>query len=234
MSEQRLSGLSGIVFVIAQVVGVGLYFAAGAPPDPSNTAKFADYIGKNSSLFLVFGFLDGLSISVAFVFLVGLWWRIRRAGEQHAWAAMLVFGAGLVSGLIAILGAGLLAAAALDTAAKTESTAVRALYEAGTATFLLGAFPTALFLAAAAYAVGRTAVLPAWTAWVGWFAAATNAASGLAIFGGTNPDNFFAANGLAGLVLGLVPFLLWFVVTSLAMLARQTEARPAPHAAMAR
>jgi hypothetical protein len=64
----------------------------------------------------------------------------------------------------------------------------------------------ALFVGSAAYATLQTGGLPVWTGWVGYAVALLNLASVPAIYGGSDPKNFYSAAGLAGLVMGFVPF----------------------------
>lgn len=76
----------------------------------------------------------------------------------------------------------------------------------------------ALFVGSAAYATLQTGGLPVWTGWVGYAVALLNLASVPAIYGGSDPKNFYSAAGLAGLVMGFVPFLACVLVTSIAMM----------------
>lgn len=145
---------------------------------------------------------------------------LRGADGEHEWAAALTFGVGLVSGALALVGFGLIAGASLDAgSSKPEPIAVRAMFEASTGVLgPLGGVLTALFIAAAAFGTFASGVLPRWTGWVGYAAAALNIISVFSLFGGTDPNQFFSATGLAPIVMGLFPFLIYAVSTSIAMM----------------
>ena len=66
--------------------------------------------------------------------------------------------------------------------------------------------------------MGRSGLLPHWTAWIGWVAAALNLAATPTLFGGSNPTHFYSAAGIAELAMGLLPLLIWTLVTGVALL----------------
>jgi hypothetical protein len=49
---------------------------------------------------------------------------------------------------------------------------------------------------------------------VGWAAVALNLLSAPAFLGGTDPDAFYTATGVASVGMGLLPFVVWVLVTS--------------------
>ncbi len=75
-------------------------------------------------------------------------------------------------------------------------------------------------------------MLPGWTAWVGYAAAVLNLITTGAIFGGGEPSGFYTATGFAGIVIGLLPFLVWVTCISVVMMRIPSLAgRPARAAA---
>lgn len=220
------SGIFGLAFVALQVVGIGLFIAAGVPPGADDAVKLTAYVTKSSSAFLWVALVSFLSIGCAYVWLLGIRGILRAAGEEHEWAGAFTFGVGLVSGALALVGFGLIAGAALDAGSpKPEPIAVRAMFEASTGIFgPLGGVLTALFIGSAAYGTFESGALPRWTGWIGYIAAALNIASIFSLFGGTDPNQFFSATGLASVAMGLFPFLVYAVVTSIAMM--RTRATP--------
>lgn len=223
---RRWSGIFGLTFVALQVVGIGLFVAAGVPPGPEDAVKLTAYVTKSSSSFLWVAVLSFLSIGCAYIWLLGIRGVLRDAGEEHEWAGAFTFGVGLVSGALALVGFGLIAGAALDAGSlKPEPIAVRAMFEASTGIFgPLGGVLTALFIAAAAYGTFESGALPRWTGWIGYIAAALNIISVFSVFGGTDPNQFFSATGFAPIVMGLLPFLVYAVVTSIAMMRAKATA----------
>jgi hypothetical protein len=87
----------------------------------------------------------------------------------------LVFGVGVVVITLWLVGDGLEAGAALDTAAKTNPTVVRGLMEASFPLYgAIGLIMSALLLASAGYATLATGVLPRWSSWFAYAAAIAN------------------------------------------------------------
>ncbi len=214
------SGIFGLAFVALQVVGIGLFLAAGVPPAAEDAVKLTAYVTKNSPAFLWVSVLSFFSIGCAYVWLLGIRGVFEDAGKEHAWAGVFTFGVGLVSGALALVGFGLIAGAALDAGSpKPEPIAVRAMFEASTGIFgPLGGVLTALFVATAAYGTFESGALPRWTGWIGYVAAALNIVSVFSLFGGTDPSRFFSAAGFAPIAMGLFPLLVYAVVSSLAMM----------------
>jgi hypothetical protein len=100
--------------------------------------------------------------------------------------ASLVFGSALVMTANTLIFEAIAGGAALDTFTKPDPTVVRALTEAALASQAFGFLLTALFLAAASYAILATRALPRWTGWVGFGIAVLNLAAVPAIFGGND------------------------------------------------
>ncbi len=127
------------------------------------------------------------------------------------WAAALFFSTGIAAVATATVASGIIAGAVLDTTTKAEPAAV-GLFEAGGLIFgTVIWFLITLAAAGLAFVTTRTGVLPSWTAWVGYAAAVLNLITTGAIFGGGEPSGFYTATGFAGLVIGLLPFLVGHV-----------------------
>ncbi len=210
----------GIATVVLEVIGFGVFFTAGVPPMLTDSAKFADYFARNTGAAFTIVLLSSLVLITFFVFLSGLRSIVREAGPESDYAAASLFGAGVIAVTFAALSAALIGAAALDTVSKTEPAAVRALFEASTVLGIVGAAPAALFLGLSAYGIQQSGALPRWLAWVGYLAAVLNIAALGTIYGGADPTAFYSATGFAGLVLGLIPFLIWVLLASVVIWAR--------------
>ncbi len=224
----RWSGVFGLAFVVLQVVSFGLFFSGGQPPTIADAGKFADYIAKNQGVFLTATWVGGLAVPFFLLWISGVRGIIRGAGPDWEWAGALFFGTGIALSAVTVIANGLGGVAALDTTTKTEPVAVKVAFESSG--IILGAlveFVVALFIGLLSYVSMQKAVLPAWTAWVGYIAAALNLITTLAIFGGGEPSGFFTATGLAGIVLGLLPLLVWVTCVSIVMVAGRPVRAPA-------
>lgn len=213
---QRWIAVIGLLFVVQQVVLVAIALSAGVPPGPAEEAKLADYVTKNSGTLLAAIFVSDIGLALYLIFASGLRSVLRLAAD-YEWAAALFFGSALV--VIALNGASLAlsGAAAIDTGGKVNPASVRALWDAGLVVAWMTTFPLAISIGTVAYATARSRVLPGWTVWVGYVAAFLTALYSFTIFGGSDPSNLFSINGLAGLLLGLLPVLVWVVCVSVAI-----------------
>ena len=220
MNWRFWSGAFGLGFVALNLAAFGTYGVAGVPPAVDDSAKLTAYFAKNASLFLTIATLATVAVGFLFVWLLGIRGVLRGAGDEHEWAGTFTFGVGLVVATINFVGFGLFAAVALESGvAKPDAAVLRTLYQAVTGlTGPLLSIPVAFFLAAAAYGTLTSRALPRWTGWLGWVAAALNAAAVPAIFGGLDPNAFYSAAGFAPIVLGLVPLLVYVLGTSVALM----------------
>jgi hypothetical protein len=213
----RWGAYAGLVFVALNVLAFIAGFSGGAPPSLADTSKFANALASHFGSDVAAAWFGNLSLVVFVPFLVSVRQVIRAARGDWEWSAGVVFGAGISWLLMRFIHNALLAAAAVDTTVKSEPVAIRALFEAGAVigfTFL--SLFAALFIVTTSYVVLQSGVLPRWTAWVGYVAAALNFLASFLIFSGGNPFGGPIAYG--SLFLGLLPVLVWAVCISIAML----------------
>ena len=220
----RWVGASAVVFVVLQLAAVAALFSGGTPPNGSDTGLDVIYVGGHAGAFEVFAFANALAYIFFIVFAVGLRDALTSSEDRMRLAASLFYAAALVAAAVALVGGGLTATGAVDAAEKAEPASLRAMFEAGGV--MLGPvveFPVALMLGAGATAIGGTGLLPRWTTWVGWSAAGLNLAATPSLFGGSNPTHFYSATGIAQLAMGLLPLLIWTLVTGVSILRRRDQ-----------
>jgi hypothetical protein len=157
VSVRRWTGAFGVAAFVLILVAQPLYFISGTPPRLEDTVKFSDFVTKNHTIILTRSLLDVLVVACFLIFLAGLRHLIRQARAEYEWAAILVFGAGMVWAILVLMGDVFEDASALDTFGTAEPTAVRALTEGSVAAFgAIGLIMAALFIAAAGYAIVAT------------------------------------------------------------------------------
>ncbi len=217
-SLRRWVGTTGLAFAVIQLVGFAIFFVAGVPPSLNDPAKLAAYLRNGAAIVTTSALLFYLGYGFFFMFLAGLRGLIRTAGEATEWLGTAIFGIGIALAVEAIISIGLIQVAAIDAAGKSDPTAVRVLYEASAT--LAGA-PTTItalfFLAVAAYAIGRTGVLPRSVQLVGWIGVVVIAVTIPAAYGGNDPNGFYTANGLVQII-ATVMYYVWLLVASVAAL----------------
>ncbi|QNP68174.1 hypothetical protein IAG44_00955 [Streptomyces roseirectus] len=176
---RRLTGVAGIAAAACLIVEVPLYFVYSGPPPDANVLSR-----------LLIGIV---ALVCLLVFVTALRELVRRVSPAYEWAASIAFTAGLVYATVTLVSSGLEAGAviaadqAIDPTIDVSGTYI--LY--GTISRLL----LALFLAAVAFIITRTGLLPPWTARSAYTLAAVNLAFVPSLFFGNTPAHFYAANG---------------------------------------
>ncbi len=169
--------------------------------------------------------LLGLGLYVTLmVFAVGLRELIRRADAEFEWVGMLSVAAMAVWLGVTLVANGLEGGAALDTLdGRPDPSVVRALTMGylliynGSIAFVM----TALYLAAVGYATFATGILPRWTGWLAYAAAALCLVSIPAMYGGAaDPTRFYNAGGWGAAVIANFPPLLWFLGVGIVLVRR--------------
>lgn len=161
------------------------------------------------------------------------------------WAATLVFRSAAVWIGVTLVADDLEGGATLDMrGGNADPSAVRALID-GTLLIFNGSIAfvlTGLFLAAAGYATFATGVLPRWTGWLAYMAAALCAISVPAMYAGPlDYTGFYNAGGWGPAIIANFPPLIWFLAVGIVMVrkrisltvsrdrGRVLEAGPATH-----
>jgi len=224
LKVRRWTGAFGVASIALILVAQPLWFIAGTAPRLQDTVKFSEYVTRNNAIILTRTLADTLIMVCFLIFLVGFCHLIRQARTDYAWAAMLVFAAGLVFAMLTLVGDALAGGAALDTVGgNAEPVVVRALWEGSILVFgAIGLIIMALFMASAGYAILATAALPRWTGWLGCACAIFNLLAVPAIYAGANATGFYTADGLVALASEL-PFLIWALIASIFMITMKPE-----------
>ena len=219
LSMRRLTAGFGLAIVVLNWAMFPLYIVPGTPPPFQDTASYIAYWTSNSGLVLTRVLLDLFECTCLLVFAAGLRHLIRQARAEYEWVGTLAFGALLALSTVTLAAASLEGGQALDTiGGQASPTAIRALGEGYLLIYQsIGCLLIALFSAAAGYATLGTGVLPKWTGWLAYVAAALNLVAvplGLS----TAP-----AAVLTVAVIADFPLQIWLLIISI-VLIRKREA----------
>ena len=160
------------------------------------------------------------------MFLTGLRHVIRSAGPAHDWPAALVQGAGVAYVTVTLVAASLEAGIVLERPdGGLDPTVDGPLAHAdmllhGSVARLL----TAVLLAAAAYAILRTGVLPRWTGYTAYAVAAVNLAFVPSLFFGTDAADFYSAVGWGNTALTAALLVYWAFAVGIGLLRPNSSA----------
>ncbi len=216
---QRWVAVIRALFVVSQVIVLVMALGLGLGPSPTDEAKLADYFAKNSGALLAVVFIESIGLTLFLIFANAIR-SVLQSDPNYEYLASLFFGAALLFIALGGAGLGLLGAVGVD-ASKPNPGLMRTLDMASVVVTWMGTWPLVVLLGTAAYATARSHVIAPWTAWVGYAAAGLNLVSTLTLFGGNDPNQFFAVNGAAAIVLAWLPLIVWVGCISVA-LWRQT------------
>ena len=227
LNAWRWGAYAGIASVVLAIVGTLVLVVGGELPSVAETSKFADWQASHVGKVAAFAWIASVAFVVSLPFLVSVRQVIRAATGEWEWTAGVAFAAGITFVVLVLVHFGLVAASNIDMTVNGDPAALKALFLGGA---VIGGtidwLAAALFMLAVSYVVLKSGVLPRWTAWVGYVAAALNLISSLSIFGGGDTRGFFTATGFVAFVFGYLPFQVWVAVVSIAMLVA-LEARRA-------
>ena len=208
---RRFTGWACVAAALALILEVPLYFVYDGPPPDSNVLARL-LIGV-----LALGFL--------LLFFTGFRELVRAVDHRYAWAGNIAYTAGVAYTVITLVSSGLEAGAVIATDHPIDPTI------AVSGTYILygtiGRMLVTMFLAAMAYVITKTRVLPRWTGYTAFALAAINLAFMPSLFFGNDPSFFYAANGWGTTAsLGAV-LSYWLLATGI---ATDRSARRARHA----
>jgi hypothetical protein len=159
------------------------------------------------------------------VFAVGLRELIRRTDAQFEWVGTLLVAALAVWLGVTLVANGLEGGIVLDAMnGNADPSVARALTMGylliynGSIAFIM----TALFLAAAAYAIFATGILPRWTGWLAYAAALLCVVCIPAMYAGpVDPAGFYNAGGWGAALIANFPPLLWFLAVGVLLIRKR-------------
>ena len=216
---QRLGAASGIVYV-AVLLGPDL-IQGGPSEEPTMTA--AEAIAHSCAITTaaqptdaVIPILHALGYLIFLFFLGSLWSALRRAEGGDGWLSAAAFGGGLVSLAVKFASGAASVAANFNACAGIDPQLWQVLQDMNNASFFFSFLPLAVLSAASAVvAIRFGAPLPRWLGWMSAVLAVALLVEGMA---GTIYTRDF---GLSFLL-----FMLWTVITSIALVRRAGQPLP--------
>lgn len=205
----------GLLFVLVELADAVVMAAAGSPPSARDSAGLAGYLVQHQTAFVLDTWLFGVGAALFIAFAAGLG---RALDRRAAGSGALITALGTSWAAIVTVSAALLGAAAL-VAGGAGAGSAGAFRELGGILFgSLGLFPMAGLMLATSYLVLRSAVLPAWTGYVGVITAILNLIATFSVLAGDS-DSSFSVNGMAGQVFGAFAYILWTASVSVALMS---------------
>ena len=213
MTWPRLGALSGIVYLVFSLGGLGLV-AAGGFGVPSGAAPdaFAALASTIPPMQVRFGlYLFTLSSVLLVVFAARAWATLRAAEGSPAWISTAAFGAALLAAAAGFWLNAIFAGFAVRAGHGLDAQSAATLYEVARGGYAIGDRLLTLFAGLASIVVLRTGVLPRWLGWLG-------AVAGILGIVGRAPGTEALGELALGLALGA--FYLWSLVLAVTLLRR--------------
>jgi len=216
---ERYGAAAGVAFAVIAVVS--LLMVPSPPHIDAGVRKIADYYANHRRSLLTSNMLFVVS-ALAFIWFLGHLRHVLQRAEGGVEAlSPIVYGAGLVTAAVAMMGClpGLvLAFAAHQPVVFNDNGIVRLLFDLNSLMGSIGAMAAGLFAVSAGWAMVRKELVGQWMGWIGLASAGLLWASGIAGFYLSTYSPFWA--GIM-LISGL-GFIAWVLVASIVML-RQPE-----------
>lgn len=210
---ERSAGYAGIAFIVLLVVAA---LIPGAPPTPdAPVADVAAFLSAHRPEWLLAGWLGIPGVAFFLWFIVQLRAYLRLVPQLDDGLPAYLLTGGIAGGMLALF----LALVQIVMGYRTPETfglpALRVLYDVFNAGGALIFLPTSIVTFAASHSGRRHNSLPGGLIILGYIAAIGAAVSTLSVFVGSG---FFVMGGYGTLIIGLLPFVIWTVWTSMVLI----------------
>lgn len=220
---RRATGTFGLISAILFLLQAPLYFVySGAPPDWNILTRIL---------------LSFLGCMAFLAFLAGLRQVVGQANPAYEWVATLALAAGLLYTAVVLVSQSMEGGATIASAAPIDPTVDGPLAPGQWLMYgSVGRLLTALFAAAAGFAILRTRALPAWAGRLAYALAAINLAFVPSLFFGADAAQFYSAVGWGTTAVAASFLSYWIAAVSIVLVQRPqhphtpelaTSARPA-------
>ena len=216
----RSGGFAGIAFVILVILSVLIPWAT--PPDNGAPAAAIAAYGDAHRVALLIADWLGLPAAVVFTwYSVGLY---RWLASVEPDEGLPLFGLinGVIANALAVLGSVIGIAFVFHASSELGPQVIRVFYDFWSVDQAITLGLTAFFILGNAMSGMRHGSLPAWLCLLGYLFAICEVAASLTSMSNSGP---MALGGILGLILGLVPLLLWVLISAFVMIGKGAAAK---------
>jgi hypothetical protein len=214
---ERYGAAAGVAFAV--LILVSFLMVPSPPHVDAGARKIGDYFANHRRAVLTSNLIATFGV-LAFIWFLGHLRHVLNRAEGGVEAlSPIVYGAGMATAAVALLGAiptTVLAFSAHEEVINSNAGIVRLLFDMNTIMGSLIALAAGLFAVAAAWAMVRKELVGQWLGWVGLAVAAMAWVSGGSGFYVTKYSGFWAGFGLVA----VLAFLAWVLAASAVMLRR--------------
>lgn len=213
---RKFDAATGIGFAVLAIVAFAL---PGTPPKADDaTTDIAAFFTDHRKEVLVGNFLLGVA-AILFLWFAGSLRSYLRSGEGgEGRLSAASFGGGVAGIGLLLGGAAILNMFVFEFAKRSGAEDLaRAVFDASSAFFAVGAMCFAVFFAAAACSGARSGALPSWAYWSGSVVAVLQLVAGVAVFA---ESGFFATGGAFPTYIAPLAAFGWVIAVAVLMMRR--------------
>ena len=213
VAVERSAGWSGIAFIIIVIVAA---FLPGAPPPPdSPAATVGAFIDARHGMWMLAAWLTFPAVAFFLWWLVQLRAYLRLVPQVDDGLPTYMLAAGIVAVAIVIVTATVQVVLGMRPSTDRSPQVIAMLYDSFNAFGAMVFIPSAIIVLAASHSGRRHESLPTGLAYLGYLVTIGCAIATLSIF---SMSGFMAIGGLGTIVIGLLPFAIWVIWTSIVLI----------------
>lgn len=222
VAVERSAGWSGIAFIIIVIVAA---FLPGAPPPPdAPPATVGAFIDAHHAMWMLAAWLTFPAVAFFLWWLVQLRAYLRLVPQVDDGLPTYMLAGGVVAAAIVIVTATVQVVLGLRLSAERSPQIIGLLYDSFNALGAMVFIPSAVVVLGASHSGRRHQSFPPALAYLGYLATLGSAIATLSVF---STSGFMAIGGIGSLIIGLLPFAIWVIWTSVILIRapRTGEAR---------
>ena len=218
---ERSAGWSGIAFIIIVIVAA---FLPGAPPPPdAPPLTVGAFIDAHHAMWMLAAWLTFPAVAFFLWWIVQLRAYLRLVPQTDDGLPTYMLVGGVVAAAIVIVTATIQIVLGMRPSAERSPQVVGMLYDSFNAFGAMIFIPSAVVLLGASHSGRRHQSLPAGLAYLGYLATVGCAIATLSVF---STSGFMAIGGIGTLIIGLLPFAIWVIWTSVVLIRAPRAGSP--------
>ncbi len=223
IAVERSAGWSGIAFIVIVIVAA---FLPGAPPPPdAPPSTVGAFIDAHHAMWMLAAWLTFPAVAFFLWWLIQLRAYLRLVPQIDDGLPTYMLAGGVVAAAIVIVTAVVQLVLGMRPSTERSPQVIATLYDMFNASGAMIFIPSAVVVLAGSHSGRRHQSLPVALVYLGYLATLGAAIATLSVF---STSGFMAIGGLGTLVLGLLPFAIWVIWTSLVLIrAPRSGAVPA-------
>jgi hypothetical protein len=213
VAVERSAGWSGIAFIIILVVAI---FLPGALPPPDTApATVGAFIDAHHTMWILAAWLTFPAVAFFLWWIVQLRAYLRLVPQVDDGLATYALAGGIVAAAIVVVTATVQVVLGMRISTDRGPQTIGLLYDTFNAFGAMIFIPSAITVFAASHSGRRHQSLPTGLVYLGYLATIGAGISTLSVF---STSGFMATGGIGTIVLGLLPFAIWVIWTSIILI----------------